>query len=132
MVRALLLGALTLVSCEARAPSATPAPTPPSAPSAPKVDGIEGHGGIAITGPSTPLGGTTPDPKAPDLALKRSLLEKEYEARQLYLQAYQLKDSDPRAAAALLRRVVALTPTSSDQHQKARARLAELGEPMPP
>ncbi len=122
-MRVALLASLLLLGCDSRTPVA---------PDAPKTDGVEGHGGIAITEPPAPLGGMRNDPTAADEALRRKLLENEYAARQLYLQGYQLKDSDPKAAATLFRRVVALTTEGSEQHEKARSRLAELGEPLAP
>lgn len=120
-MRRLLLGSLVLLACEAR---------PPVAPSAPKVDGVEGHGGIAVTEPRAPLGG--PGPALAPSGATPAAGETSPRARELYLQGYQLKDSDPQAAAALFRQVVALTPKGSHDHEKARSRLAELGEALPP
>lgn len=131
-MRRLLLGALVLLGCETRPPSAPTAASAPSGPSAPKVDGVEGHGGIAIAEPRALPGGPQPAPTAPTLAPPTTAGANELTARLLYLQGYQLKDSDPKAAAALFRQVVALTPRGTEQHEKARSRLAELGEPPAP
>jgi tetratricopeptide (TPR) repeat protein len=50
-----------------------------------------------------------------------------FEARELYLRGYQLKESDPEAAAKFFRQAMALTSRDDETHQKAKSRLADLG-----
>jgi hypothetical protein len=122
-MRRLLIGSLVFLACEAR---------PPVAPSAPKVDGVEGHGGIAVTEPRAQAALPVVAPTPPGATAPTVAGENPLRVRDLYLQGYQLKDSDPKAAAALFRQVVALTPKGSHDHEKARSRLVELGEAPPP
>ncbi len=48
------------------------------------------------------------------------------QAKDVYLRAYQLKDSQPDDAIRLFKEVVSMTPADDDYNQKAKTRLAEL------
>ena len=114
-MRLALLCALLATACADRSPGAPPAQ--------PKTDGVEGHGGIAITEPKAVPVVAPRDPRAPAPVYP--------EARELYLRAYVLRDSEPEAAAELFRRVAEMTPEGNDLHTKAMARLLELAPDRP-
>ena len=48
------------------------------------------------------------------------------QARDVYLRGYQLKESSPDEAIRLFKDVMNMTPPDDDNHQKAKARVAEL------
>ncbi len=48
------------------------------------------------------------------------------EARQLYLRGYQLRETSPDQARGFFQRVVDITPSDDEMHQKATSRLSEL------
>jgi tetratricopeptide (TPR) repeat protein len=47
-------------------------------------------------------------------------------AKELYLQAYAMKDSNPEDAIPKFKEVMAMTPSDDETHQKAKNRLADL------
>ena len=47
-------------------------------------------------------------------------------ARDLYLQAYALKDTDPEDAVPKFREVMAMTPPDDETHQKAKSWVEKL------
>lgn len=113
----------------------TPAATDPG-PASPDVNGVEGHGGIAIVEPGpAPVVGQKVAPSAVPQAGKvdpeQFVAEGAagYEVKELYLRGYQMKDSMPKEAAELFRRVKALTAPTDEYHQKADAQLRQLGVP---
>jgi hypothetical protein len=55
-----------------------------------------------------------------------TLKEARMQAKELYLRAYQLKESDPEEALKRFDEVVAMTPSDDDFHLKAQARSEEL------
>jgi hypothetical protein len=48
------------------------------------------------------------------------------QAREVYLRAYQLKESSPQEALRLFQLVVEMTPPDDETHQKAKSRVAQL------
>jgi pSer/pThr/pTyr-binding forkhead associated (FHA) protein len=65
----------------------------------------------------------------PSHAGARALVEEmKGKAKDLYLQGYSNRSTDPDDAAAKFRDVIAMTPPSDEWHKKAKARLEEMGK----
>ncbi|HEY8207538.1 MAG TPA: FHA domain-containing protein [Myxococcaceae bacterium] len=65
----------------------------------------------------------------PNHAGARALVEEmRSKAKDLYLQGYSNKGTDPDDAAAKFKDVIAMTPASDEWHKKAQARLDEMGK----
>lgn len=45
---------------------------------------------------------------------------------ELYMRGYQLREANPDEAARLFKQVMAMTPASDENHQKAKSRLTDL------
>jgi tetratricopeptide (TPR) repeat protein len=54
------------------------------------------------------------------------LVELRQKAKELYLQAYALKDANPEDAAPKFREVIAMTPPDDETHQKAQTWLDKI------
>jgi len=65
----------------------------------------------------------------PSHAGSRALVEEmKGKAKDLYLQAYANRSTDPDDAATKFRDVIAMTPSNDEWHKKAQARLEEMGK----
>ena len=59
----------------------------------------------------------------------RALMEEmKAKAKDLYLQAYSNRETDPDDAVAKFKDVIAMTPSSDEWHKKAKSRLEEMGK----
>lgn len=63
---------------------------------------------------------------ADHVGAKNIITELRAKAKELYLQAYALKDSNPEDAIPKFKEVMAMTPSDDETHQKAKNRLADL------
>jgi hypothetical protein len=114
--------ALTLAGCKCAEPPPHSADGVPKALQTPETQRAEGHGGIAVVEPK-PAAIDVPPPSAWDAGACGAQTPKD-----LYLQAYTIKDTDPTRARELWRQVVACTPDDDKFHQKAAAYL-QLSKP---
>ena len=85
---------------------------------APKTETVEGHGGIAVAplAPARQPSAPTPAASAPP----------SYEAKELYLRAYSMRELQPENAKRLFQEVVRLTPGDSELHLKATQQIKGL------
>jgi len=63
---------------------------------------------------------------ADHVGAKNIITELRAKAKELYLQAYAMKDSNPEDAIPKFKEVMAMTPSDDETHQKAKNRLADL------
>jgi hypothetical protein len=94
-----------------------PAQKPPESKQKPDTAGVEGHGGIAVVEPK--VGAATPIPAPLECDGGQS-------AKDLFLQAYATKETNPDQAAALFQKVVGCTRADDEYHQKARRQIEQL------
>jgi tetratricopeptide (TPR) repeat protein len=59
---------------------------------------------------------------------KALLADARTQAKEVYLRAYQMKDSSPDDAIKLFKDVIAMTPKDDEYHQKAKSKIEELAK----
>ena len=128
----LIVAALVCASCDQRTRSAK---LDSGFEETPNTAGVEGHGGIAISGDPGAVGGgrelAAKPPVAPAVrevgapdASSRTAQERSPE--DLYIEAYALHEWDPKAAERGFKRVMELTEPGSPLHVKAARQLSTL------